>query len=68
MHQCCLLKTDGKCIFSAISNSFLHQVNYAGDEGYASKPLCTESYNSNMDFVDMSDMMANNYGISRKTC
>jgi hypothetical protein len=37
------------------------------DEGNASKPLCTESYDSNKGFVDMSDIMANNYSISQKT-
>jgi hypothetical protein len=31
-----------------------------------SKPLCTESYNSNMGFVGRSNMMANNYGITEK--
>jgi hypothetical protein len=41
--------------------------HYVDDEGNASKPLCIESYNSNMGFVDMSDKMANNYSSSQKT-
>jgi hypothetical protein len=41
--------------------------HYVDEEGNASKPLCIESYNRNIGFVDMSDMMANSYSISRKT-
>jgi hypothetical protein len=41
--------------------------HYVNEEGNLWKPLCIESYNSNMGFVDMSGMMANSYGISRKT-
>jgi hypothetical protein len=40
--------------------------HYVDDEVNTSKPLCTESYNSNMGFVDRSNMMANNYSITQK--
>jgi hypothetical protein len=40
--------------------------HFVDEEGNASKPVCIESYNKIMGFVDLSDMMANSYSISRK--
>jgi hypothetical protein len=40
---------------------------FVDEEGNASKPLCTGSYNKSMGFMDLSDMMVNSYCISRKT-
>lgn len=33
--------------------------NAVDEEGNASKPLCSESYNNSIGFVDLSDMVAN---------
>jgi hypothetical protein len=41
--------------------------HYVGEGGKTSKPLCIESYNSNIGFFDMSDTMANSYSISQET-
>jgi hypothetical protein len=40
---------------------------YVDEEGNASKPLYTEGYNSNVGFVDMSDVMFSSYSISWTT-
>jgi hypothetical protein len=48
----------------------MHKAPVSGqyvDEENASKPLCSEAYNSSMSFVDISDIMANRYSISQKT-
>jgi hypothetical protein len=41
--------------------------HYVDEEGNTSKPLCTESYNSNTGFVDMNDVMSSGYSISWTT-
>ncbi|GFG36865.1 hypothetical protein Cfor_08675 [Coptotermes formosanus] len=41
--------------------------HFVKKEGNASKPLCIESYNKSMGFVDFSDMIAIRYSISRNT-
>jgi hypothetical protein len=59
--------TDKREIY-LFTNMHEHPISghYVDEEGNASKPLCIESYKRKMGFVDMSDMMANSYSISRK--
>jgi hypothetical protein len=39
--------------------------NFNDESGHAIKPRLIEDYNANMGFVDKSDRMANNYGITQ---
>ena len=40
---------------------------FVGESGRAVKPKIVENYNKHMGYVDLSDMMANSYCISRRT-
>jgi hypothetical protein len=77
-HQMRHLRTaamSAKAMYLASLNSLYlpsstHQLpasgNFVDDKGNASKLLCVENYKIIIGFIDMSDMMAKNYSISRK--